>query len=187
MTARKPPAQATPAKKSATKKAPAKAPASKAPTKRAPAARKGSSEVDTFEAAYEAHRLRVSGMPWRDVARLAGYATETSAQLAVQAYLQRAVLERSKEQRAAALATELDRLDELHYAYYRQALGGDLDAAKFVLSVSAQRAKYEGLEVRDDAPETRRTIVITGSSEEYIGRLKDLVLAPPEHRVIEGS
>ena len=181
MTTRKPPAQ----KAATAKVVPIKAAAKKAaPRKRAPR-KPRPTEVETFDAAHEAHQLRLTGMPWREVARLTGYATEDSVQLAVQAYLQRAVLERSKEQRAAALATELARLDALTLAYWQKAIGGDLDAAKYVLAVSAQRAKYEGLEVKEETATTSQTIVITGNTDEYIGALKRLTLPPPEHPVIE--
>jgi hypothetical protein len=129
----------------------------------------------------------MTGMGWRDIARLTGYTSESHAVMAVQAYLQKAAIARSGEQREAALQTEIDTLNELQQSYYGKALRGDLDAANYVLKVIAQRSRLQRFEEVDGQPTGSRTIVITGNSKEYIGQLKALAEAPVDRVVVEGA
>ncbi len=128
-----------------------------------------------FEPAYEAHRLRLSGLPWREVAGLTGYSSDVAAINAVTTYLQRAAIGQSAEQARLALATELDRLDALQVAWWPRALDGDASAANVVLKVIAQRARLLGLEDPDRRTATGpRTIIITGNAEEYVSQLREI-------------
>lgn len=123
--------------------------------------------------AYEAHRLRLTGLPWREVAGLTGYASEVTAQMAVTGYLQRAALTHSADQARLALATELDRLDALQSRWWATALDGDVGAANVVLKIIAQRSRLLGLEDGDRRTgAATRTIVITGTTEDYVAQLQ---------------
>lgn len=118
----------------------------------------------TVDPAHEAYQLRLQGKDWRSIAEETGYASHVTAQLAVTAYLQRAVAEVGSELAAFTLQTELDRLDALQAAWWAQAVLGDDKAAKVVLDIIRQRSRLMGL----DAPMggttvEHRTIVIDGT------------------------
>ena len=115
------------------------------PTKPRRSKRKDSG-VDLVDRAYEAHRLRVDGMAWSEVARAVGYISGQVAQMAVTAYLQTAAIDRSPEQRQAALQMELDRFDVLHAALWPRALQGDIRAVLVILQISDRRVRLERLD-----------------------------------------
>lgn len=132
-------------------------------------------EVSTFDPAYEAHRLRLTGMNWREVAKLTGYGSEASAKVAVTAYIQRAAMLQSEEQARVALATELERMDALTESWWGEGQR-DEKAANVLLRISAQRTRlYEMLFASKEATSSPRTIVITGDSEDYIAGLRAIV------------
>lgn len=131
------------------------------------------SEVDAFEPAHRAHELRLAGLPWREVAIHSGYKSMLSAKMAVTAYLQRAAILAGEDQAKEALATEIERLDALHNAWWRDALNGDEKAAMVILRISQQRVKiYELLFADKDTSAGPRTVVISGDTEEYIAGLR---------------
>lgn len=123
------------------------------------------------ERAYAAHQLRLGGLPWAVVAEKAGYANAASANVEVKAFLQRAALHRDSALREEALNLEMDRLDALQAAAWGAAMTGDLKAIDSCLRVMGHRAKLLGLEYREEASVTR-TIVVTGSTEQYVQTLK---------------
>lgn len=149
-----------PVKKRAPRKAPAKV-----------------AEVEVFDPAYEAHRRRVGGMSWREVAENTGYPSEDACRLGVQAYLSKAAAQLNREQQAERLAVELDRLDALQAGFWAAAMLGDEKAAMVVLNVIRTRAKLLGLETKDTEAAAVKTIVIAGSQEEYVAGLKAVVEA----------
>jgi hypothetical protein len=134
-------------------------------------------EVEVFDPAYEAHRLRVTGATWADVAVATGYSSGAVCQLAVTAYLQKAALTRTPEQQRAALQTELDRLDELQRTCWPAATNGDLKAAHLALKIIVERAKLLGLDRPQEDAGAQQTLVIGGTSEEYIAGLKAVIAA----------
>jgi hypothetical protein len=139
------------------------------------AARKAVPTPAVFEPAYEAHRLRLTGLPWREDAGLTGYATDATCMMSVTAYLQRAALAQTADMARLALTTELDRLDAQQSRWWTKALDGDEKAANVVLKIIAQRSRLLGLEDADRrAGSTARTIVITGSAEEYVAQLREI-------------
>ncbi|MGN6610121.1 MAG: hypothetical protein ACTHMS_24325 [Jatrophihabitans sp.] len=93
--------------------------------------------------------------------------------MAVTAYLQRAALEEGAEQRRLAFRTELDRLEDLHAAYWPQALQGDVVAAHMVLKAAGLRMKLQGLD--RPVPEDRtdgEVLVVAGTEAEYVEQLR---------------
>ena len=110
-----------------------------------PRTRKSNGATDA-ERAHEAHQLRLGGTPWPEVARAVGYINAQVAQMAVNAYLQKAVAERATVDRQLALQLELDRLDALHAALWPAALRCDLRAVNLILQISDRRARLENFE-----------------------------------------
>lgn len=95
--------------------------------------------------------------------------------MAVSTYLQKAALEQSAADRAAALHLELARLDRLQAAYFDGAIAGDVSAANLVLKVITRRSAILGLEKPEETTEMPRTVVIGGSTEEYVAGLQAFI------------
>jgi hypothetical protein len=123
------------------------------------------------ERAYAAHQLRLGGLTWTEVATKAGYANAATANVEVKAFLQRAALMRDYALRQESLDMEMDRLDALQAAAWGAAMTGDLKAIDTCIRVMGHRAKLLGLEYREETV-VNRTIVVTGSTEQYVQTLK---------------
>lgn len=114
--------------------------------------------------------------------------------LAVTAYTSRVAVHRAAEAREIALNREVERLDFLQKESWQRATeptvidrteegdpiyGWDDKAANFVLKVIMARAKLLGLDQPvEDTSKKVTTIVIDGTSEEYIAGLKALQAEP---------
>ena len=101
-------------------------------------------------------------MPWPEVARAVGYISGPVAQMAVTAYLQKAVAESGPQYRQLALQTELDRFDALQAAWWQRALNGDIQAAKVILQISDRRARLEGFDQAGKANAAPEQLVSRG-------------------------
>jgi hypothetical protein len=133
-------------------------------------------DVEAFDPAHEAHRLRVDGIAWSDIALATGYSSAAVCQMAVTAYLQKAAVRRTPEQQQAALQVELDRLDALQRGCWPAATTGDVKSAQLALKIIVERAKLLGLDrISEDAQPS--TLVIAGSEQEYIAGLKQVIAA----------
>lgn len=130
-------------------------------------------DIEDGERTYWAHRLRLTGLPWNEIAARVGFSGGVVANVEVRRYLQKEALELSSQRRAEALELELMRLDDLQSVYYPQALVGEIKAAEFVLKVMSQRSKLLGLEQGDTKDSGSRTLIIT--PENYKEELKRLV------------
>lgn len=147
--------------------------------------------VIAVEPAHEAYLARLSGLPWRAVARKVGYVSATTARLAVKNYLERAAFDRSEDERREALELAIERSEAVLAAWWGKATEGhDKDAAALVLRTLDQLSRLQRLESQDAAP-AARTIVIAGSPEEYAAQLRQVLerrkaaKAIEDHRVIE--
>ena len=128
------------------------------------------------EKVITAHKLRVRGMPWTEIAEYVGFASAKVAQVEVRRYLQRSALEMEATERQEMLDLELDRLDALQTAYWPAAMVGDIDSAKIVLKVISQRAKMMGFEkLAEKGNVSSRTLIITGDPGAYVEQIKALV------------
>lgn len=139
-------------------------------------------ELEAFEPPFEAYRLRLRGVPWREVAKRCGYRTESSAAIAVRNYLQSAALMQSKEKKSEALAMEIARLDELQNSWWEAAVRGDDKAAQIVLRVISQRSKMLGIEDPnkvDDGGGNQKTILVMGSNKDYARQLQEIASTQP--------
>lgn len=134
------------------------------------------SQQDVFDPPYEAAKLRVTGMGWREVAEATGYASEVSCAVAVRSYLQNAALQEGYARKKEALTLELMRLDELQARWWTAAIKGDEKAAQIVLKVIGMRAKMLGVEEHDSEKATgNKTILVMGSNKDYSETLKEIV------------
>lgn len=138
-----------------------------------------------------AYRLTLSGLSWPEAAAQAGFSDPTLAALAVTAHLSRVAIVAADQARQARLELEVARLDYLQLKWWDAAtegvgvdvdgvpLGLDDKAANVVLKVIAMRAKLLGLDVpATEAKTTVQTIVINGTTEEYVAGLKALDEGP---------
>ena len=133
-------------------------------------------DLDHDEKCTAAVKLRRAGHSWNTVVDQLGYANVQTAMVEVRRYLHAAAVAQSDEDRAQALALEVERLDELQAAYWDTALSGDIKAAEYVLKVIGQRSRLRGLEEIHKSGDTggTRTVVIAGTSEQYVQALKEL-------------
>lgn len=132
-------------------------------------------QVVAEDRAYEAHQLCLRGLGWTEIARHTGYLDGKIAAMAVNAFLQKTALAQEPGRRRQVLDLELARLDELQAAFYPAAMGGDVQAGALVLKVIARRCSIMGFDKADDLSSSPRTIVISGTPEEYVAGLKAVV------------
>lgn len=124
------------------------------------------------EMAVRAHALRKSGMSWYDIGNELGLAHTEARRMADEVI--RAASDLVDEgMRQQLLALEVARLDDLQRAFWSDALGGDVDAARFVLQVIRERARLERLDADDSAAApTVAAVVVPASTEEYAEALR---------------
>ena len=134
---------------------------------------------DSHELEHEIHRprwwyaqqLKIAGATWEEVAKALGYESSDSAFQSVK----KARRKRSKAEMEDSLDLELDRLDTLQLAHWRQAIHGDHKSTQVVLGIMAMRMKYLGLEKKPDSAEqvtNNAAIFIGGSQQDYVEALQ---------------
>ena len=126
-------------------------------------------------------------MAWAEVARSVGYVSGQVAQMAVTAYLQKAAIERTPEQRQLALQLELDRLDALQAALWDRAGNGDLRAAMVILQISDRRVRLERLDrVADERANVQDTNWISPGPE-MADHMRHVILEREREKVRNGG
>lgn len=135
----------------------------------------GKAVVPVAEVGAREHELHLQGRTWPQIAKELKHPSGHAALMACERYLQRAAMGMTKEERAARLALELERLDALQFSYWRSAMNGEVKDAEFVLKVIATRVKLLGLDQPEQGATGARTIVVTGNSEQYVATLKQLI------------
>ena len=121
--------------------------------------------------ARQAYELRQQGLSWWEVAERIGI-SETMAMKRVDEAISMASQLVDEYTKQTMLVMEVSRLDALQYAYWGDAVEGDVRAAEFVLKVAAQRAKLLGLDNLQQAAQTVNTVIVQGTSSEYIEALR---------------
>ena len=101
-------------------------------------------ELDLIKRETQVVELRRTGATWEGIAQVVGYSNAGGAYKAYQRAMARVFEQPVKEMRDA----ELDRLDRLQRAYWKDAIEGNVRSADFILRVIDKRAKLLGL----DAP-----------------------------------
>lgn len=108
--------------------------------------------------------LKLSGLPYEQVAVLAGYANKSAARQAVLR-----ALDRWEESSVAELRqTENARLDRAQAAIWEKVVSGDLQAVDTLVRLSARRARMNGL----DAPQ--QVSITSGAQAALHDALADL-------------
>jgi len=123
------------------------------------------------EQARLAYEMRQDGKSWYSIAKALGL-TESAASQSVARAMEQAAAYVSTESKRQMLELEVARLDRLQDAYWAQAMGGNLRAADFALRVIQARAKVLQLDTIPETNITNNTLVVTGSSEEYVAALR---------------
>jgi hypothetical protein len=101
-------------------------------------------ELDLIKRETQVVELRRTGATWEGIAQVVGYSNAGGAYKAYQRAMSRVFDQPVQELRNA----ELDRLDRLQRAYWKDAIEGNARSADFILRVIDKRAKLLGL----DAP-----------------------------------
>ena len=123
--------------------------------------------VGTYARAFVAAALALymTGA-WIYMGRMKSYAITVASSLVDNAY------------KRELLSMELDRLDDLQRAVWQDAINGDLKAVETALKIIQTRAKVLGLDNVQSATVTNNTIVVAGTSEEYINALRQAAQKP---------
>jgi len=123
------------------------------------------------EKAHLAYEMRQDGKSWYSIAKALGL-TEGAARTSVHRAMEQAAAYVSEESKRQLLGLEVGRLDRLQESYWGAALGGNIRAAEFVLKVIMDRAKLQQLDAIPETNVTNNTLVVAGSSEEYVAALR---------------
>ncbi len=129
---------------------------------------------------YEAHRLGVAGLTWRQIAKRLGYNNEAAAHRAVTTYLQSAAVLLSNQKKEEALNLSLTRLETLMHQHWQSALLGDDKAAGVVLKCITEINKILGLYEVKESSTVERFVVIQREAGSYEEQLKQIALAKQE-------
>jgi hypothetical protein len=100
--------------------------------------------AERFERDRKAFRLRLNGVPERQIAETLGYHDAGEVASAV-ARMSGGV---NPSMRQRALAIDLDRLDDLMQIYYQKARQGDHESGALCVRFMDRRAKYLGLDIQ---------------------------------------
>lgn len=123
------------------------------------------------EMAVKAYTMRKSGKSWYEIGNELGLAHTDAKRLADEVIRAAADLV-DVGTKQELLHMEVARLDDLQAAFYRDAMMGDVDAARFVLTVIKERARLQRLDVDDSALTSVTAVVVPASSEEYAEALR---------------
>jgi hypothetical protein len=121
--------------------------------------------------AREAYELRQQGMSWWDIAERLKI-SERQAMLRVDEAMSVAAAMVDEALKRQLLTMEVSRLDALQSAYWSAAVTGDVRSAELVLKISGQRSKLLGLDNIQVQSGTSHTVIVAGTSAEYINALQ---------------
>lgn len=130
------------------------------------------------EQARRALAMRKMGRSWWDISETLGISENQASQLVSVAINEAAALVNEGMKRSL-LAMEVERLDDLQAAIWSDAIGGDLKAVETTLKIIQARAKVLGLDNIQTTSVTNNTIVVAGTSEEYIAALRQVAAHQP--------
>lgn len=123
------------------------------------------------EQARLAYEMRQDGKSWYSIAKALGL-TESAASQSVSRAMEQAAGYVSEQAKRNLLALEVSRLDRLQEVAWPQAMQGNLRMMDMALRIIMARAKVQQLDVIPDTSITNNTLVVTGSSEEYVAALR---------------
>jgi len=150
-------------------------PAKKTPSKSVARVKKANSAAVLQEEqnalAMKAFQMRKAGASWWEIAENLKI-SEQQAGMLVHNRIKEAAKLVDEGTKRTMLAMEVDRLDTLQQAIWADAVGGDRQAIETALKIIQARAKVLGLETIPSSTVTNNTIVVAGTSEEYVAALK---------------
>jgi len=132
---------------------------------------KAQAEADRAVLALKAYRLKSEGYSLWDIAEECGV-TEAVASHLISEQLKEAANLVSEGAKSTMLTLEIDRLDRMQRSIWRQAISGDLAAVDRVVKIIQTRARLLGLEDGVVANVVNNTVVVAGTSPEYIEALR---------------
>jgi len=124
-----------------------------------------------------AYKMKKEGRSWWQIAEALKISEYQASRLVSQAITVASSLVDNAYKREL-LSMELDRLDDLQRAVWQDAINGDLKAVETALKIIQTRAKVLGLDNVQSATVTNNTIVVAGTSEEYINALRQAAQKP---------
>ena len=128
--------------------------------------------TSTEQQRYDAWQMRLRGTDWQQICKTVGFSSVKVAQVEVRAYIGECMVRIDSDHREEVLHTELARLDELMDAVWDSAMAGDTKAVDSVLKVITTRMKLLGLDTQQEVTVTNNTVLVHGTSEEFIARLQ---------------
>ena len=129
------------------------------------------------ETARKAYELRKAGKSWFQIAEELKISERQASDMSAEIIKQAAQLvdEGAKQ---SLLTMEVDRLNDLQQAVWNDAMGGDRQAVETALKIIQSRAKVLGLDSIPTNTVTNNTIVVAGTSEEYVAALRRVAEIP---------
>lgn len=124
--------------------------------------------------AYRAHKARIIGKSWDEIAHEEQWPSAAAAQAAVKRWQAEAAALVTASSQREHLELEVARIDALQAAIWPQAMMGHVPSATAALSMIVQRSRLIGLdpEKMNEDGETARTVVVPQESSSYIDALK---------------
>jgi hypothetical protein len=126
----------------------------------------------TEQKRYDAWQMRLRGTDWEQICKTVGFSSVKVAQVEVRAYITESAVRIDAEHREEALHYELGRLDNLLEAVWDMAMTGDTKAVDSALKVINARMKLLGLDQPQEVTVNNNTVLVHGTSEEFISRLQ---------------
>jgi hypothetical protein len=120
---------------------------------------------------YRAHRMRMEGAPWAEIASKLGYPTVAAVCAEVRLWRTEAIALVSQWTKQEMLHEEVARLDALQEASWAQAMTGDTRSVMSVLRIIEARADLLGLK-QEEATAVQQTVVVTGDTAAYVETLR---------------
>lgn len=125
------------------------------------------------EKARQALEMRKAGQTWWYIAEKLKI-TETAASNLVSQAITAAANMVDEGAKRSLLALEIERLDELQRAVWTDAVTGDIRAVEAALKIIQARSKVLGLDNISNSTVTNNTIVVAGTSEQYVNALRQI-------------
>lgn len=127
--------------------------------------------------AMKAFQMRKAGASWWQIAEDLKI-SEQQAGMLVHNRIKEAAKLVDEGAKRTMLTMEVDRLDTLQQAIWNDAISGDRQAIETALKIIQARAKVLGLDSIPTSTVTNNTIVVAGTSEEYVAALKRVAELP---------
>lgn len=135
------------------------------------AAAKAQDAADRSMLALKAYKLKAQGYSLWEIAEEC-QVTEAVASHLINEQLTEAAALVSEGAKRTMLTMEIDRLDQMQKSIWRLAVSGDLAAVDRVVKIIQTRARLLGLEDGALAQVVNNTVVVSGTSPEYIEALR---------------